>query len=77
MTNEERQQVIQALELGRVIAKDENSPSYDAYFSKALAIMQREDKRQPDAWQWLNTAHYRKKLPPTAERSHWNPLYKD
>jgi hypothetical protein len=30
---------------------------------------------EPVAWQWLNTAHFRKKLPKDAERGAWNPLY--
>jgi hypothetical protein len=27
------------------------------------------------AWQWLTTAHFRKKLPKDAEKGAWNPLY--
>ncbi len=30
---------------------------------------------EPVAWQWLNTAHFRKKLPADAEPGAWNPLY--
>ena len=30
---------------------------------------------EPVAWQWLNTAHFRKKLPKNAEKGAWNPLY--
>jgi hypothetical protein len=32
-------------------------------------------KQKPVAWQWLNTAHFRKKLPKDAEKGAWNPLY--
>ena len=30
---------------------------------------------RPVAWQWLNTAHFRKKMPADAELRAWNPLY--
>jgi hypothetical protein len=30
---------------------------------------------EPVAWQWLNTANFRKKLPADAIKSEWNPLY--
>jgi hypothetical protein len=33
------------------------------------------EKQEPVAWQWLTTAHFRKKLPKDAERGAWNPLY--
>ena len=39
-----------------------------------LAIEQAE-QQEPVAWQWLNTAHFRKKLPRDAERGAWNALY--
>jgi hypothetical protein len=31
--------------------------------------------QEPVAWQWLNTAHFRKNLPVNAEPGAWNPLY--
>jgi hypothetical protein len=34
-----------------------------------------QDFNEPVAWQWLNTAHFRKKLPADAEPGAWNPLY--
>jgi hypothetical protein len=33
------------------------------------------EQPEPVAWQWLNTAHFRKKLPKDAEKNAWNPLY--
>jgi hypothetical protein len=33
------------------------------------------EKQEPAAWQWLTTAHFRKKLPKDAEKGAWNPLY--
>ena len=32
-------------------------------------------EQEPVAWQWLTTAHFRKKLPKDAEKGAWNPLY--
>lgn len=34
-----------------------------------------EKEQEPVAWQWLNTAFFRKKLPANAEPGAWNPLY--
>jgi hypothetical protein len=39
------------------------------------ALAQQEQEQEPVAWQWLNTAHFRKKLPANAESGAWNPLY--
>jgi hypothetical protein len=30
---------------------------------------------EPVAWQWLDSGHFRKKLPATAETGAWRPLY--
>jgi hypothetical protein len=32
-------------------------------------------QQEPVAWQWLNTAHFRKKLPKDAEPGAWRALY--
>lgn len=37
---------------------------------------QPQPKQEPVAWQWLDTATFRKKLPKNAERGAWNPLYR-
>jgi hypothetical protein len=37
--------------------------------------LQAEAVQEPVAWQWLNTAHFRKNLPVNAESGAWNPLY--
>jgi hypothetical protein len=34
-----------------------------------------EQISEPVAWQWLNTAHLRLRLPKDAEPGAWNPLY--
>ena len=48
-------------------------------FAKLVATKEREDLAQPEqepvAWQWLDTAHFRKKLPKDAGDGVWNPLY--
>ena len=31
--------------------------------------------QEPVAWQWLGSAHFRKKIPKNADVSAWNPLY--
>jgi hypothetical protein len=37
--------------------------------------IEQAEQAQPVAWQWLNTAHFRKKLPKDAEQGAWTPLY--
>jgi hypothetical protein len=32
-------------------------------------------EQEPVAWQWLGSAHFRKKLPKNADITAWNPLY--
>ncbi len=39
------------------------------------ALERQEQEQEPVAWQWLNTAHFRKNLPVNAESGAWNPLY--
>jgi hypothetical protein len=41
----------------------------------ALRAALEQPEQEPVAWQWLNTAHFRKKLPADAEPGAWNPLY--
>lgn len=72
MTDAERQQIIAALKDAR-----EHCPVDCClpHIDTALTTMRRE--RVPVAWQWLDSAVYRKKLPKFAEAGAWNPLYKD
>ena len=42
---------------------------------KELARIEKQANGEPVAWQWLTTAHFRKKLPKDAEKGAWNPLY--
>jgi len=41
----------------------------------ALRAALAQEEQEPVAWQWLNTAHFRKDLPANAESGAWNPLY--
>ena len=34
-----------------------------------------QPEQEPVAWQWLGSAHFRKKLPKNADITAWNPLY--
>lgn len=34
-----------------------------------------EPVQKPVAWQWLDTAHFRKKIPADSTSSEWTPLY--
>jgi hypothetical protein len=43
--------------------------------SVALRAALAQQEQEPVAWQWLNTAHFRKNLPVNAESGAWNPLY--
>jgi hypothetical protein len=40
-----------------------------------IAQPRRETEQEPVAWQWLNSAYFRKKPPANAESGAWNPLY--
>ncbi len=42
---------------------------------RAALAQEEQQEQEPVAWQWLNTAHFRKKLPANAESGAWNPLY--
>ena len=42
---------------------------------KELEAALTQEQGEPVAWQWLTTAHFRKKLPKDAEKGAWNPLY--
>jgi len=34
-----------------------------------------QEEQEPVAWQWLNSAYFRRKPPANAESGAWNPLY--
>jgi hypothetical protein len=51
------------------------TPYQAAKTSAALEAALAEPVQEPAAWQWLDTGTFRKKLPKTAERGAWNPLY--
>jgi hypothetical protein len=41
----------------------------------ALRAALAQQEQEPVAWQWLNSAYFRKKPPANAESGAWNPLY--
>ena len=52
--------------------------SKEALAEHAMREVQRlgqEIEQEPMAWQWLGSAHFRKKLPKNADVTAWNPLY--
>ena len=53
-----------------------NSPNGD-YENEIAALKERltQPEQEPVAWQWLGSAHFRKKLPKNADVTAWNPLY--
>jgi hypothetical protein len=51
------------------------SSYYDTYAEIAALKAALAEPVEPVAWQWLDTGTFRKKLPKTAERCAWNPLY--
>ena len=44
---------------------------YDKGKKAALA----QPAQEPVAWQWLGSAHFRKKIPKNADITAWNPVY--
>ena len=42
---------------------------------KDEALKLAQPAQEPVAWQWLGSAHFRKKLPKNADITAWNPLY--
>ena len=47
---------------------------YAAYQAGKQAIKELESQ-EPVAWQWLGSAHFRKKVPKNADITAWNPVY--
>lgn len=70
-----RQAAQQALEALEHSVKGRES-DYDAMDALRAALAEPEEPvQEPVAWQWLDTAHFRKKIPPDATPSDWRPLY--
>jgi hypothetical protein len=65
-----------ALEALRNSVFDEHTADETFEAMKALEeALAKQEQGEPVAWQWLTTAHFRKKLPKDAEKGAWNPLY--
>lgn len=74
MTNPTREHLA-----GLVVAQQFFERNGAVYSAKALDDLIEQAKAapqdEPAAWQWLDTAHYRKYLPANAERCAWRPIY--
>jgi len=55
--------------------EQKNSLELNEYVPLYFHTQPKQEQVKPVAWQWLNTAHFRKKLPKDAEKGAWNPLY--
>jgi hypothetical protein len=51
---------------------DYNMGWNDCLFASGVV---KQTEQEPVAWQWLGSAHFRKKLPKNADITAWNPLY--
>ncbi len=60
---------------GAVAPKVEPAQAECAGFDSQPASQRKQPEQEPVAWQWLTTAHFRKKLPADAELRAWNPLF--
>jgi hypothetical protein len=69
---EAAQQVLEAMK--KITAHPKNFWDLEEEIA-ALSTALAEQQQKPVAWQWLNTAHFRKNLPANAESGAWNPLY--
>ena len=66
----------EALKLALEALKDFSITDKKAFeASKAIKKALAQPEQEPVAWQWLDTATFRKKIPPTGESECWNPLY--
>jgi len=73
---EAAQQALEALEICAVRQEHQWHGLQQVQIVKAaLRAALEQPEQEPVAWQWLNTAHFRKKLPADAEPGAWNPLY--
>ena len=56
----------------------ETTADEDELIDQAITALKEalaQPEQEPMAWQWLGSAHFRKKLPKNADITAWNPLY--
>ena len=82
-------QQIDAMKLALEVMRNQGDVSVDEWIATEKAIKEalaehamretqrlgQEIEQEPVAWQWLGSAHFRKKLPKNADITAWNPLY--
>jgi hypothetical protein len=54
---------------------DEIHKWYDVALERAEKAEAEVERAEPVAWQWLDTANFRKSIPEGSNASEWNPLY--
>ena len=65
------QLALEALEVGFM------GPNIVKYNQAITAIKEAlAQEQEPVAWQWLGSAHFRKKIPKNSDTSDWSPLYR-
>lgn len=57
------------------MAKEIETLTACLYQAQEAAKQLAQPAQEPVAWQWLDTATFRKKIPPTGESECWNPVY--
>ena len=84
MSREALKMALEALENGKRVRAFEGGtkfqePLEDAAITAIKAALVTKDvslpEQEPVGWQWLDTANFRKKIPPTGESECWNPVY--
>ena len=73
---EAAQQALEAMDKATRFMRDSDYVKLNqAVDALRAALAQQEREQEPVAWQWLNSAYFRRKPPANAESGAWNPLY--
>jgi hypothetical protein len=65
----------QALEAMKKGVDGQTSIEMDEAITSLRQAIAELESQEPVAWQWLGSAHFRKKIPKNADITAWNPLY--
>lgn len=81
MSNELLQQALEALQDLLLEFRGHDLPYGSKAYSKGIDISYKikaalvQPEQEIVAWQWLDTAHFRKKIPHDSKSEQWRPLY--
>jgi hypothetical protein len=75
MTREVLQLALEALKTWAVMQPNTTACAIRIPAIVALKAALAQPEQEPVAWQWLDTATFRKKIPPTGESECWNRLF--